>query len=231
MPHGGETGSIPRFYKGLLNEINTYLSRSFVLAKIFLNYLKSGKTQPPPGEVDHEAQSVTDPHGVTFTVDFYKFKVDFSYNDYDAKPPKGTKFAKKTEKDGFVVAHAPAQNQFMLHHRKEIADAISDGVTNRSAGVLFRLVTTADPGLDPNDPVWWVLVYVDADGVTELYYALFERKGAKKSLSMVPLEIGELYTEPLARVAGSTDVLTTRTRVSLDPAYIAFLKADKALPP
>jgi hypothetical protein len=37
MPHGGETGAIPRFYKGLLNEINTHLHRSFRLAAIFLD--------------------------------------------------------------------------------------------------------------------------------------------------------------------------------------------------
>jgi hypothetical protein len=231
MPHGGETGAIPRFYKGLLNEINTYLHRSFRLAAIFLNYLQTNKAQPPPAQVQHQAKSVTDPNGVTFTVDFYFFDVSFSYNDFDSKPAKGTKLATRSE-HGFVVAHAPSQNQFFLHHRKTIADAITDGVFSRRAGILFQPDPAADPSLDPNDPVRWNLIYVDTDDTTELNYTLFERQGSHKTLSMVQLDMSELYTEPLGRVApGSSDVFTTRPRVSLDPAYITFLRTSKALPP
>lgn len=230
MPHGGETGAIPRFYKGLLNEINTYLYRSYRLAGIFLNYLKSGKTSPPPGKVQKQSKSVTDPNGNTFIVDYYFFDVDFSYTDFEGKPKKGQKLATKSE-HGFVVAHSVSGDQFFLHHRRKLSDAVADGVLNKRYGILFKRDVSAPAGLDPNDPVGWELIFLDADGVSEQNYALFERKGRSKALSMVPLEMYELYQEPLARTTpGSDDVFTTRHRVSLDPAYLTFLKGAKALP-
>jgi len=232
MPHGGETGAIPRFYKGLLAEINTYLYRSYRQAAIFLNYLDSGKAVPPPAKVQHDADTVTDSGGNTFTVDFYFFDVDYTYNDYMSKPPKGTKVATKTE-HGFVVAHSTANKQFMLHHRDTLAAAKTDGVGDRKAGILFEPDPAPEtPPKNANDPVGWNLIYFDANGANQFNYTLFKRSGASKALSMVPLDMWELYSEPLARTGGSgTDVFTTRPRVSLDAAYLGFLKTRKALPP
>jgi len=232
MPHGGETGAIPRFYKGLLAEINTYLHRTFRLAAIFLNYLDSGKMVPPQTKVQHVTQDETDANGVTFTVDYYLFDVDFTYNDHMSKPPTGTKVATKSE-HGFVVGHSVTNKQFMLHHRRTLADATGDGVIDHKAGILFQPDPTPDTApKNDNDPVGWNLIYLDADGTSELNYTLFKRSSVGKGLSAVLLDMADLYTEPLARVGGAgSDVFTTRPRVSLDATYISFLKTKKALPP
>jgi len=229
MPHGGESGAIPRFYKGLLGEINTYLHRSYRLAAIFLNFLDSNKTSIPASKWQHDTGTAT-ADGNTFDVDYYFFDIDFSYLDYTSKTSKSTKMAKKHE-HGFVVAHAPSQNQFMLHHRRKLADAKSDGVTDRGSGVLFAVDSAPEtPPKNAFDPIGWILSYLNASG-SELNYTLFKRSGHSKSLSMVPLDMWELYTEPLARMPNSNDVFTTRARVSLDAAYLSFLKTAKALPP
>ena len=228
MPHGGETGAIPRFYKGLLNEINTYLYRSYRLAAIFLNYLDSGKTSIPASKVQHDTGSAT-ADGKTFTVDYYFFDIDFHYLDFMAKPPKDAKVAKQKD-HGFVVGHAPSEKQFILHHRRKLADAKSDGVTDRRSGVLFAVDSNPDtPPKNEFDPVGWILRYLDASGSPQ-DYTLFKRSGGSKTLSMVSLDMNELYTEPLGRTAAG-DVFTTRARVSLDSTYLSFLKTAKAIPP
>jgi hypothetical protein len=228
MPHGGVTGSIPRFYKGLLSEINTLLYRCYRIAGIFLFYMKSNKTSIPANKVQHQQQTLTDPNGVSLTVDFYFFDVAFSYNDFDSKPPPGKKVATKSE-HGFVVAHCVSTSQFFLHHRKTIAKAIADGVFDKRAGILFERTNPPSPGEELYDPVEWNLIFIDTDGQTALNYELFAKKG--NTTKMVPLEMWELYTEPLARPDPNKpdEVATTRPKVDTSAAYISFLTAKKAL--
>jgi hypothetical protein len=222
MPRGGETGAVPRFYGNLLKELNTLLYRCFRLGGIFLFYKKSNDTAFP-GKVTKETATATDINGTSQTVDFYFFDVDYKYNDFIRKPPKGKTVAQTSDR-GFVAWHIAATREFGIHEKKVLADAKAQGIARFADGVRFTRFNPPGAPAEMFDSTEWAIPYPDNDG-TELLHFLFQKKGA--GVQPLLLEISELFAEPFAKADHpGPEILTTRPQVDLGSAYASFLTAQ-----
>jgi len=230
MPRRGETGAIPRFYGNLLNELNTKIYRYYRIGGIFLHYMKSGGTAFPGQVTKQTATGVPDIDGGTQTVDFYFFNVDFKYQDYVKKAPRGAKFAQTAEK-GFVAWHIAASREFGVHEKKTIAAARTDGIAMKQNGVRFLRLNPAPPA-EMFDPLEWAIRYPDnnsPDASDTLTHFVFQKKGT----GMVPLllEMWELYSEPFGKFYDptATGIFTTRPKVDVGTSYTTFLTSSEAI--
>jgi hypothetical protein len=225
LPHGGEPGSLPRFYSKLLKELNTFLYRSFRIGGIFLHYMKSGGTAFP-GDVTKATHTLADPTGTSRSVDFYLFDLDFSYPD--ERKRSRTKTPAKTSEHGFVVWHIAATKTFGIHRKKTIAAAVADGLTRATNRAIFRRRTDPATAAAMFDPVDWVIPYPAPDG-SEVDYAVYQRKGS--GLEMRKLIKSELYAYPFFRFnqANAQDMWMTRPKVDVGSTYTSFLTTNGAI--
>jgi hypothetical protein len=226
MPRGGETGSIPRFYAGLLDELNTLLWRYYRIGNLFLFYMKSGQTAFP-GKVTKETHTATDANGTIHTVDFYFFNLDFEYPDVGRKVPRSTKQAMKKEK-GFVIAHINASRFFGVHRKKTIAEARTQGIFARHDMVSFRRLNPPTSTVPMFEATEWAIIYLDNDGNELLHHVT--KKTASGGPQPVLLEMWELYSEPLAKYdPAANGIFITRPKVDVGSAYTSFLTTNGAM--
>lgn len=225
MPRHGETGAVTRFYAGLLGELNTLLYRAFRLGGIFLFYKKSNDAAFP-GKVTKNTATLNDITGVLQTVDFYFFDLDFKYNDFIKKPPKGKTVAQASG-HGFVIWHIAATREFGIHERKTIADAKAQGIAKFRDGVrLTRFNPTGNPAEMFNADEWEIPYPGPNDEA--LFHFLFVKSGA--SFKPALLEIFDLFSEPFWKVDhAGPEILTTRLKVDVGSAYNSFLTAQGAV--
>ena len=222
MPRRGETGGVPRFYANLLSELNTSLYRYYRIGAIFLFFKKSGDTAFP-GDVTKETATATDIDGVSRTVDFYFFNVDFSYPNYMEKPPRGRGFIKTPDHD-FVAWHIAATREFGIHEKKTIPEARTQGIAQFVDGVRFTRFNPPASPAEMFDPPEWGIKFPGNDG-GPLDHFLFREEGA--GLKPRLLEMYELYLEPFAKFDHpGPEIITTRPEVNVGSAYTTFLTSS-----
>jgi len=226
LPRGGEPGSMPRFYSNLLNELNTFLYRSYRIGAIFLHYMKSGGTAFP-GAVTKQTKALADPGGTSRSVDFYFFDLDFNYPNYLKKVVKG-KGPPKNFEHGFVVWHINATRQFGIHRKTTLADAIAAGLAQDKNRPIFRRPNAPATAAEMFDAIAWMIPYPGPSGV-ETPHFVFQKKGA--GIEMLKLEMADLYKQPFFRfgATNTTDMWVTRPKVDVGSTYTSFLTASGAI--
>lgn len=225
MPRRGETGAVTRFYAGLLQELNTLLYRCYRLAGIMLFYKKSNDTAFP-GKVTKQSAAATDIGGVSRAVDFYEFDLDFQYNDFTRKAPRGKTFA-QVSAHGFVAWHIPATREIGIHEKKTLAAARAQGIAALADGVRLVRFNPASVPAEMFDAPEWQIPYPGRDDV-ELLHFLFQKNGAGTKPLM--LEMWELFSEPFAKFDhAGPEILATRTHVDTSSSYSSFLTAQGAV--
>jgi hypothetical protein len=226
LPHGGEPGSVPRFYSKLLSELNTFLYRSYRIGAIFLFYMKSGGTAFP-GQVTKETHTLADPAGTTRSIDFYLFDVYYNYPNFQKKVVKG-KGPPKNFEHGFVVWYIDATLQFGIHRKTTIAAAVGDGTATASNRPIFRRPDPPANAAEKFDATFWAIPYLAPGDVVTPYF-VFQKNGA--ALQMKGLEMADLYKTPFFRFTPGTDdvMWITRPKVDVGSAYTTFLTTKGAL--
>lgn len=226
LPHGGEPGSIPRFYTGRLNELNKFLYRSYRIGGMFLFYMKSGGTAFP-GKVIKQTRTIADPVGTQRSVDFYFFDLDFSYPNFTKKVVK-IKDAPKNSEHGFVVWHSDATRQFGIHRKKTIADALTDGIASDNNRPIFRRPAAPASAAEMFDPTKWAIPFPAPSGNQE-DYAVFQPNGT--SVKAKILEMSDLYVQPFFRFNPGTDddMWMARPKVDVGATYTGFLTSNGAI--
>ena len=226
LPHGGEPGSLPRFYSNRLNELNTALSRSYRTGGIFLHYMKSGGTAFP-GSVTKETHTLAGPGGVSNSTDFYLFDLAFNYPAFKMKPSKGTAPAKIFE-HGFVAWHIAATRQFGIHRKATIAEAVTSGLSQASNRAIFKRENAPATAAEMFDNTEWSIPY-PAPGNVQLPWKVFQKKGA--GVEIKKLEMADVFKQPFFRfgTTNTTEMWMARPKVDVGNTYTAFLTAKGAI--
>src|SRR5207237_6627915 len=81
--------------------------------------------------------TLNDVKGNSQSVEFYFFDLDFKYNDFTKKPPRGKSVA-QTSEHGFVVWYITATREFGIHEKRTIADAKTQGIATFKDGLRFK---------------------------------------------------------------------------------------------
>jgi hypothetical protein len=226
LPRHGETGAVPRFYGGLLNELNTLLFRAYRMGGLFLFFMKSNGTAFPGDVTKDLGNSAVDNSGVTRTVDFYRLDVTFHYRNNMVKAPRGKAFAQSADRT-LVAWHIPATREFGIHEKKTLAAAKLQGIRTFVDGLRFGRVSAPGAPADMFDPLQWSIPYAGKDGAIK-QHQIYQKKGA--GMEPLLLEMSDLYSEPFYKVdPASTGIFATRPLVNTGSAYTSFLTSSGAI--
>jgi len=214
----GKEGTLFEFYSAFMKELQTYIARTYHIAKIHLEFMQAGV--PSDGDYYTGGGSVTvatSDNGVAL----FEYHVPFTYMNLVRK--------KEIQESNFLIVHMPGESfQFWIDKQKTIAEIVASDKLIEPIPI-FRRPDIAFSGTlsDDYNPEFYSIAYEKNNTPPTLYFDLFLKTGTV--ISPKKININELFEDPFLTVPGSSLISTTQPKVDLSASHQSFLKTNGAI--
>jgi hypothetical protein len=217
----GKEGTLYQFYTAFLQELKTYIDRTYQIAKIHLKFRQSGTILDGLNSIPNITNGTVTVNTSTRGVHMFEYDVPFTYTDYEHG---GRPIAERK----FLIAHLPGLPFAFWIDKETTIDRLLSNGDAKNPIILERREPppSGSTPMDQYDPEYYSIKYWK-EGDIPGKYDLFQRKGLRIQLRQI--NINDLFTDPFGHIPGTANLVTTRPRVDTSSTYLTFLKTHGAI--